>query len=245
MSLTKHMTTSAGVAGDRPAGALSCAAFADRAVAGRQLARALDFLRDSGVVVLGLPRGGVPVAYEVARALEALLDVIVVRKLGAPFQPELAMGAVGEDGIRVVNEEVLRRRGISASDLLLTEDRERTEVRCQARAYRAGRPRLDLTDRIVVLVDDGIATGATARAACEVARLQGARRVIFAAPAGATDSVEYLRRWCDAVICLKTSRFFGAVGEWYEDFGPVPEREVAALLDRAAARQADIAHDDA
>jgi putative phosphoribosyl transferase len=209
--------------------------FADRADAGRQLAARLSFLRESQAVVLGLPRGGVPVAFEVARVLDAPLDVIVVRKLGVPFRPELAMGAIGEGGVRVINQEVVRRARVTQAELLLTEDRERAELDRYVRAYRARRSRLDVTDRAVVVIDDGIATGATARAACEVARGQGARQVIFAAPAGATDSAEYVRQCCDEVICLRTATYFGGVGEWYEDFRQVADAEVATLLDRAAA----------
>lgn len=208
--------------------------FTDRADAGRRLAGRLSFLRGGDVVVLGLPRGGVPVAFEVARALDAPLDVMVVRKLGVPFRPELAMGAVGEAGVRVINQDVIGRTGITPGELLLTEDRERAELDRRVRAYRRGRPRLDVTGRTVVLVDDGVATGATARAACEVARAQGAREVVFAAPAGAADSLAYLREACDEVICLRAARYFGGVGEWYEDFRQVTDAEVLALLDRVA-----------
>jgi putative phosphoribosyl transferase len=210
--------------------------FADRADAGRSLARELAFLRGSDVVVLGLPRGGVPVAFEVARELDAPLDVIVVRKLGVPFQPELAMGAIGEGGIRIINYEVVHGSLIEPDDIAAVEHRERQELERQARRFRAGRSRVDITGRTAVLVDDGVATGSTARAACKVARGQGAARVMFAAPVGAPRSAQALvhRRGCDEVILLRTPASFRSVGQWYADFTPVPDTEVTALLQRSA-----------
>lgn len=204
--------------------------FTDRADAGRQLAADLGFLRGSGAVVLGLPRGGVPVAFEIASELGAPLDVIVVRKLGLPTQPELAMGAIGEGGVRILNEAVVQRAQVSAADLAAAEEAERRELDRQARAFRAGRDRVGLAGRIAVLVDDGIATGATARAACQVARAQGAARVIMAAPVGPPGSAAALLASCDEVRCLRTPASFSSVGEWYEDFAPVPDAAVAALL---------------
>ena len=144
--------------------------FRDRGEAGQALAAAVGRLRDRAPVVLALPRGGVPVAAEVARALDAPLDVIVVRKLGVPFQPELGMGAIGEEGVRVLNADVIRHARIGADDLARVEARERAEVERRARRYRGGRPMTSLLDRAVIIVDDGIATGGTARAAIEVAR---------------------------------------------------------------------------
>lgn len=143
--------------------------FTDRADAGRQLAADLGFLRGSGAVVLGLPRGGVPVAFEVAAEIGAPLDVIVVRKLGLPTQPELAMGAIGEGGVWILNEAVVQRAWVTPADLAAAEETERQELDRQARAFRAGRARVDIAGRTAVLVDDGIATGSTARAACLVA----------------------------------------------------------------------------
>src|SRR5579863_5436189 len=143
--------------------------FTDRADAGQRLARRLEYLRGGDIVVLGLPRGGVPVAFEVARALGVPLDVIVVRKLGVPYQPELAMGAIGEGGVRVVNEDVLRATGLGSDVMDAVEVRERTELERRATAYRNGRPRLELAGRCAVVVDDGVATGSTVRAACAVA----------------------------------------------------------------------------
>jgi putative phosphoribosyl transferase len=212
--------------------------FTDRADAGRQLARALGFLRGSDAVVLGLPRGGVPVAFEVAAELAAPLDVIVVRKLGLPAQPELAMGAIGEGGIRIINDAVVRRALVPAGDLAAAERRERRELERQALWFRAGRPRADIGGRIAVVVDDGIATGSTARAACQVARAHGAARVIMAAPVGSPGSASALRGSCDEVDCLRTPASFSSVGEWYADFAPVPDAEVAALLRRAVPGQA-------
>jgi putative phosphoribosyl transferase len=204
--------------------------FTDRADAGRQLAAGLGFLRGGEAVVLGLPRGGVPVAFEVAAGLGAPLDVIVVRKLGLPAQPELAMGAIGEGGVRILNEAVLRRARVTAADLAAAEERERPELDRQGREFRAGRARVDVTGRTAVLVDDGIATGSTARAACLVARAQGAARVIMAAPVGSPGSAAALRTSCDEVRCLQTPLSFSSVGEWYEDFAPVPDAAVTALL---------------
>jgi len=208
--------------------------FSSRADAGRQLAAGLGFLRESGAVVLGLPRGGVPVAFEVAAELHAPLDVIVVRKLGLPVQPELAMGAIGEGGVMITNEVVVRRAWVTDEELAAAERREREELQRQALQFRAGRPRVDVTGRTAVVVDDGIATGSTARAACEVARAQGATRVILAAPVGAAASVAALRASCDGVRCLQAPVWFSSVGEWYADFRPVPDAEVARLLERAA-----------
>jgi len=208
--------------------------FTDRTDAGRSLARELASLRGRDVVVLGLPRGGVPVAFEVARELDAPLDVIVVRKLGVPFQPELAMGAIGEGGIRIINHEVVRGSWIAPDEIAGVEQRERQELERQARRFRAGRSRVDIAGRTAVVVDDGVATGSTARAACEVARGQGAARVVFAAPVGAPRSAQVLRGSCDEVVCLHTPASFRSVGQWYADFTPVPDAEVTALLQRTA-----------
>ncbi len=208
--------------------------FSSRADAGRQLAAGLVFLRGSDAVVLGLPRGGVPVAFEVAAELQAPLDVIVVRKLGLPAQPELAMGAIGEGGIMIINEVVMRRAWVTDEELAAVEWRERRELQRQAQRFRAGRPRVEVAGRTAVVVDDGIATGSTARAACEVARAQGATRVIMAAPVGAAASVAALRASCGEVRCLQAPVWFSSVGEWYADFRPVPDAEVTRLLERAA-----------
>jgi len=196
-------------------------------------------LRADDVVVLGLPRGGVPVAYEVATALRAPLDVILVRKLGAPFQPELAMGAIGEGGVRVSNDDVIRRGGITDDEVAAVEERERLVIERQARQFRSGRNRVAVAGRTAIVVDDGIATGATAAAACEVARRQGAGKVVLAAPVGAPESVRALQDVCDEVVCPEIPPFFLAVGTWYDDFRGVSDGEVTALLARAAASWAD------
>ena len=207
--------------------------FTDRTDAGRHLARSLERLRGDDAVVLGLPRGGVPVAFEVARALGAPLDVIVVRKLGVPYQPELAMGAIGEGGIRVSNDDVIRRGGITTQEFAAVEQRERADLDQQAGTFRAARTHVDLAGRTAVVVDDGIATGSTARAACQVARQMGAKEVILAVPVGAPESIESLRSVCDEVVCLYSPEFFIAVGTFYDDFRQVSDREVIDLLARA------------
>ena len=174
-------------------------------------------------MVLGLPRGGVPVAAEVARALDAPLDVIVVRKLGVPFQPELAMGAVGEGGALVVNERVVRRAHVSEAEFAEAERRERAEVERRALRFRGDRPRLALEGRTALVVDDGIATGSTARAACQVARAQGAARVVLAVPVCSPDTARALRGEVDELVCLETPRWFSAVGQCYTDFRPTSD----------------------
>jgi putative phosphoribosyl transferase len=207
--------------------------YRDRRDAGRQLGRALQELRESDVVVLGLPRGGVPVAYEVARALEAPLDIVVVCKLGVPFQPELAMGAVGEDGLRILNGEVIRSAGVGEAELAAVERRERAEVESRARRFRRERPRLDLAGRIAVVVDDGIATGSTARAACEAARALGAARVVLGTPVGPPGTAAKMAGAADEAICLEAPSRFFAVGQWYRDFSQTSDEEVVSLLEEA------------
>ena len=207
--------------------------FADRGDAGRQLARGLVHLRGEDVVVLGLPRGGVPVAFEVARALDAPLDVLVVRKLGLPSQPELAMGAIGEGNVLVLNEDVLAVSGVDRTGLTAIERRERAELERRAQRYRGARPRASLAGRTAVVVDDGIATGATARAACRVARAQGATRVVLAVPACSPHTAERLRREVDEFVALETPADFYAVGQVYADFRPIPDDEVVELLHRS------------
>jgi putative phosphoribosyl transferase len=207
--------------------------FMDRTDAGRALARALEYLRGSDVVVLGLPRGGVPVAFEVATALEAPLDVIVVRKLGVPYQPELAMGAIGEGGIRVSNDEVIRRGAITPEEIAAVEERERVDLDQQAQMFRAGRPHVDVAGRTAVIVDDGIATGSTAAAACQVARRMGAERVVLAVPVGAPESLNALRIVSDEVVSLYAPEYFMAVGTFYDDFRHVSDAEVSDLLARS------------
>lgn len=206
--------------------------FADRLDAGRQLATRLSGVRDGNVVVLGLPRGGVPVAAEVAAVLGAPLDVIVVRKLGVPFHPELAMGAIGEDGVKVLDHDLIERLGITPAQIEAVEQRERVALESRINGFRSGAGRRNLVGRTAIVVDDGIATGATASAACEVARGLGAARVIVAAPVGAPDSLRRVRG-ADEVICLLQPAGFRAVGEYYREFEQTTDAEVVELL-RAA-----------
>src|SRR6516165_4402459 len=211
--------------------------FADRNDAGRRLAARLGHLRGEPVVVLGLPRGGVPVAFQVARALGAPLDVIVVRKLGVPFQPELGMGAVGEDGVRIVNDEVVSLTGVSGGEIAAVEAGERAELERRAKRFRGDRPRVALEGRTVVVVDDGIATGSTARAACQVARAQGAARVVLAVPVAPSGWQARIGRDADECICLHTPALFFAIGQFYADFSQTSDDEVVDRLERAARRE--------
>ena len=213
--------------------------FEDRVDAGRQLGRRLAELRGQDVVVLGLPRGGVPVAFEVAAALDAPLDVIVVRKLGLPYQPELAMGAIGEGGTRVLESTCWPTPGYP-EELQSVEMRERDVLENRVARFRKGRSREDLTGRIAVIVDDGIATGSTARVACRIARALGAARVILAVPVAPAETLAALTE-PDEVVCLATPRQFTAVGYRYRDFSPTEDDEVLQLLDLAAKRLQDLA----
>ncbi len=209
--------------------------YRDRTDAGRRLASRLSHLRREHPVVLGLPRGGVPVAYEVALALDAPLDVLVVRKLGLPAHPELAMGAIGEGGVRVLNPDVLDDARVGRQDLRFVEDRERIELDRRARRFRGGRTMLPLQDRTVVIVDDGFATGASARAAVEVARRHGAARVILAVPVAPLETVRELRRDADEVVVDSIPTHFRSLGEWYGDFSQTTDDEVTDLLARGSA----------
>ncbi|MGZ4581497.1 MAG: phosphoribosyltransferase family protein [Nocardioidaceae bacterium] len=212
--------------------------FTDRVDAGRRLAARLSHLAGEDVVVLGLPRGGVPVAFEVARALAAPLDVLVVRKLGVPFQPELAMGAVGEGGVTVHNERILDEARITVDELATVEQRERAEVDRRVPRFRSGAP-TSLAGRTAVVVDDGIATGSTARAACQIARAKGADRVVLATPVAPPDRVASLRGDADEVVCLETPAYFVSIGSFYDDFSQTSDEEVVDLLTRAAATDRD------
>ncbi|MGW6847929.1 phosphoribosyltransferase family protein [Streptomyces virginiae] len=209
--------------------------FTHRAEAGERLAEALRHLKGEDPVVLGLPRGGVPVAYRVARALGAPLDVVVVRKLGVPHHRELGFGAIGEGGVRVVSEDIVRGSRLGPPDIEAVEHAEAAELARQAARFRGDRPRVPLDGRTVIVVDDGIATGATAAAACEVVRAQGAARVVLAVPVAPPDAVARLGSTADEVVCLATPHAFRAVGEWYQDFSQTPDEEVVFLLARAAA----------
>jgi len=212
--------------------------FADRVEAGRLLAGRLEHFRAVRPVVLGLPRGGVCVAYQVADALDAPLDIIVVRKLGVPSQPELAMGAIGENGVSVLDRWVLAQSGVGHEELAEVEGRERQELAARLRRYRRGRDRCDLTGRTVIVVDDGVATGSTARVACRIARTLGASPVVLAVPVGPADTPRLVEE-ADEVVALEQPENFVAVGHHYVDFSPTDEDEVITLLDRSARRHRD------
>jgi putative phosphoribosyl transferase len=205
--------------------------FMDRRTAGRELAEALrSVVGDADAVVLGLPRGGVPVAAEVAGALGAELDVFVVRKLGLPRQPELAMGAVAGGGVRVLNDDVLAEAGVAAEVLEEVTRREAAEVETRERQYRGDRRPVGLEARVAVLVDDGLATGATMRAAVDAARLQQPSRLIVAVPVAPRETVAVFERAGVEIVCLASPDPFVAVGYWYRDFAPTSDDEVARLL---------------
>lgn len=208
--------------------------FLDRYDAGARLAARLAprWAGHADVVVLGLPRGGVPVAEVVARELGAPLDVIMVRKLGVPSYPELAMGAIGEQGIRLQDEGTIRHFGVTKEQLALVERREQGTLDRRAQLFRAGRESLDLTGKTAVIVDDGMATGATARVACRVARALGAAHIVLAVPVASRTTVEsmLMSREADEIEVLATPRGFRAVGAHYRDFAAVNDETVAAIL---------------
>lgn len=206
------------------------ALYADRVEAGRALARDLSHLAGEDVVVLGLPRGGVPVAREVAHALGAPLDVILVRKLGVPGQPEVAMGAIGEGGVRVVEPRIIAAAGVTEVQLEAAERRERAELDRRAVLYRQARPGRDVRERTVVIVDDGIATGSTVRAAAQVAKAMGAARVVVATPVAPADIVDRLGPDVDEVVASATPDPFWAIGAFYRDFRQTSDEEVVSLL---------------
>ncbi|HKI93671.1 MAG TPA: phosphoribosyltransferase [Gemmatimonadales bacterium] len=206
--------------------------FRNRVDAGHRLAEALERYRDSDPVVLGLPRGGIPVAFQVAHALDAPLDVLVVRKLGAPDQPELAIGAVAP-GTRVLNDEVIRLLNISPEYIARVEARERRVVDERIARYRGNTPSVPIAGRTVIIVDDGIATGATARAAIAAVRALGAREVVVAAPVCSPEAKALLEETADQVVCLDAPPDFQAVGYWYEDFRQTTDDEVREYLLRS------------
>ncbi len=209
--------------------------FRDRADAGRRLAEALARYRDAAPLVLALPRGGVPVGFEVAKALEAQLDVLLVRKIGVPGHEELALGAVvdGVDPQVVVNENVMAMAAPPAGYLEAAKARELEEIERRRRAYRGDRPPVPVRDRTVIIVDDGIATGATVRAALRGVRQAGPARLVLAVPVAPAETVASLREECDEVVCLETPEPFYAVGLHYGDFGQTTDDEVVNLLAKA------------
>lgn len=207
--------------------------FRDRRDAGRQLAASLAWVRPEHPVVLGLLRGGVPVAFEVARGLGAPLDVVIVRKVGVPGQPELAMGAVGEEDARVRNASVIHDAGVTVTQLEAAEREAEAQVRIRAGAVRRVKPRIPLKGRTVVIVDDGVATGSTARAACQVVRTEGAGRVVLAVPVAPAETVVALREVADEVVCLDVPSPFYSVGQFYDDFTQVEDDAVIACLREA------------
>ncbi|HWV58571.1 MAG TPA: phosphoribosyltransferase [Longimicrobiales bacterium] len=205
--------------------------FRDRAEAGRRLADRLTAFRGrDDVVVLALPRGGLPVGREVANAIGAPLDVMLVRKLGYPGQEELAMGAIASGGVRMINQEVVDLLGVTEHTLAAVAATEQVELERREREYRGDRPAAELAGRIVILVDDGLATGSSMQAAAEAVRAQSPARVIVAVPVAPAETCERFRTIVDDVICLETPEPFHAVGLWYEDFSQVSDSDVRAIL---------------
>jgi predicted phosphoribosyltransferase len=205
-------------------------AFRDRREAGRRLADVLlpYALRDP--VVLGLPRGGVPVAFEVARRLDAPLDVCIVRKLGAPGHEEFAMGAIASGGVELLSEHTVRALGLTEAQVTRVLVREREELARRERAYRDGRPPVEVRGRTVILVDDGLATGASMQAGVMALRSRRPAAIVVAVPVASASACEEIRRVADACVCLRTPEPFFGVGQWYVDFGQTTDDEVRALL---------------
>jgi putative phosphoribosyl transferase len=209
--------------------------FRDRTEAGRVLAGLLgEYAGRPDVLVLALPRGGVPVAFEVARELGAPLDVFVVRKLGVPGYEELAMGAIASGGVRVENERVLRSLGIPKQVVDQVAQNELREVRRRERQYRDDRPPPQVEGKTVILIDDGLATGATMAAAASALRRLRPARLVIAVPVAAPETCEHMRQYADDVVCARTPEDFGAVGQWYEDFAQTSDDEVRELLQRSS-----------
>ncbi len=210
--------------------------FRDRREAGKHLAGALRIPAGPPIRVLGLPRGGVPVAYEVALAIGAPLDVFVVRKLGVPGHEELAMGAIAQGGVRVLNEDVVGALGIPAMTIERVATAESAELARRERIYRGGAPAPSLRGHTVVLVDDGLATGATMAAAVRGVRTQSPARIIVAVPVASREAMQALGELADECVAVLTPRSFGGVGQWYEDFRQTSDDEVRTLLDAARRR---------
>jgi predicted phosphoribosyltransferase len=211
--------------------------FTDRREAGKELAAKLSAYRGrQDVVVLALPRGGVPVAFEIAEALDAPLDIFVVRKLGMPGHPEFAMGAIASGGVRVLSEDVIRWSGIPGHQIEAVARRELAELQRREREYRRGRALTELQGRTVILVDDGLATGSTMRAAIQAVRAHKPARVVVAVPVGAPSTCQEFADITDETVCARTPEPFSAVGQWYRDFSQTTDEEVRALLQEHAQR---------
>lgn len=210
--------------------------FANRADAGRQLADLLEPYASSDAVIVAMPRGGLPVAAEIAERFGAPLDVVVVRKIGCPWQPELGLGAIAEGGIRVLNDGLVAETGVSPRALEEASSRERTELARRVSLYRASHPAVPVQGRVVILVDDGLATGYTARAAVAALRARDAGRVILAIPVGSEEGVEAMRAVADDVVVIATPAWLFAIGEFYQDFRQLSDAQVLATLDRVATR---------
>jgi len=206
--------------------------FSNRTEAGRELAKALAFYKEQHPVILALPRGGAPVAAEIAAALEAPLDLVLVRKIGVPFQPELAMGAVidGQEPLVVRNEQVIRMAEINESEFDAIRDRELEEIERRRKLYLGNRPHPELKGQTVIIVDDGIATGATIRVALRAIRMRKPRKLILAVPVAPTQSLDELRTEADEIVCLEDYEDFGAIGLYYSDFRQISDAEVIKLL---------------
>jgi len=208
--------------------------FSNRTEAGRKLAEALAFYKEQHPVILALPRGGAPVAAEIAAALEAPLDLVLVRKIGVPFQPELAMGAVidGQEPLVVRNEQVIRMAEINESEFDAIRDRELEEIERRRKLYLGNRPHPEVTGQTVIIVDDGIATGATIRVALRAIRMRKPRKLILAVPVAPTQSLDELRTEADEIVCLEDYDDFGAIGLYYSDFRQISDAEVIKLLEQ-------------
>ncbi|HUZ90998.1 MAG TPA: phosphoribosyltransferase family protein [Methylocella sp.] len=219
--------------------------FRNRSEAGRKLAARLKHYMDRQPVILALPRGGVPVAAEVAAALNAPLDLILVRKIGVPSQPELAMGAVVDGGSPIVirNEDVIRLAGVDEAEFQAVCDSELAEIERRRQRYIGDRERVDVKGHLAIVIDDGIATGATTRAALRATRMRQPDKLVLAVPVGPTDTIEAMREEADEVVCLEDYEIFGAIGYFYDDFRQVTDREVIEILARfAGARSSQTKH---
>lgn len=208
--------------------------LANRTSAGQELAEALlSYINQDNVIVLALPRGGVPVAFEIAEKLHAPLDLLLVRKLGTPGYSELAMGAIASGGIKVLNTQIVHGYGISQSELDAVEEKERLELNRRSELYRGERPYPNLNDKIVILVDDGLATGATMHAAIDAVKQQKPQKIIVAIPVAPPESIDSLAQMVDEVICPLQPRHLSSIGQWYADFSQVSDAKVIDLLNKA------------